>query len=609
MGFLNLGAVEILAIFGAISTLVTLLYLLDRSRRKLVVAALHLWRPAVQPQQQHRRKKITQPWSLLLQLLALLSLILAIAQPRWDRPGFQPRHHVLILDRSGVSAAIRDGRNALDQSKQQLLSYLQRLPVGDRALLIRADGAPTAVGGWTENRAILEESIRATEPGFTALRLRPALDLAQLTLRNSGLRAGEIVYAGSAQLADGKGLSAPDNFRVLQTPALRDNTGLRRVVLTKGEQTPWQMAVTVGHRGANASRGTLRVSLGKAIIAERGLLLEPDGEQQAVFPLAIRESGEVRVWWDRRDELAADNEATLEIPGRPVNKLVVFSRNPEAWNLLLKPLAGYDVQFRSPEAASAKVEGDVAIFDGVAPVGSMPALVVRTSASANPGEVSDWSGDHPVTRGLQSLKLPVTEFVNLQAKGSDVVLAKVSGQAVLVAKTGTSRQVEMGVPMVSKELRGQVATPLLLANCLSWLVPPRAEVSDTRVATVGGFSLPMDAAVDANQVQVFDKNGPKPFSLRRGRLEMFAGEPTLVRVRFVNLETAVSLTLPDTGVPNWTLPTEVKRGLPPVAGNFSSPSEIWPWLAMLAMALLMVDWILFGKSRLFSRAIAAGGSA
>src|SRR6201986_4112450 len=99
MSFLNLGLGELLAIAGVISAGVVALYLLDRSKRKLLVPTLRFWASAdVRTELSHRRR-IQQPWSLLLQLLSLLLLLLALAGPRWGFEG-AGRDHVLILDTS-----------------------------------------------------------------------------------------------------------------------------------------------------------------------------------------------------------------------------------------------------------------------------------------------------------------------------------------------------------------------------------------------------------------------------------------------------------------------------------------------------------------------------
>ena len=91
MYFLNLSFLQFLAVFGAVSALSVALYLLDRSRRKLVVSTLRFWIAAEQPAVAARRRRVQQPWSLLLQLASMALLLLAIGQLRLGTPALTTR--------------------------------------------------------------------------------------------------------------------------------------------------------------------------------------------------------------------------------------------------------------------------------------------------------------------------------------------------------------------------------------------------------------------------------------------------------------------------------------------------------------------------------------
>ena len=107
MYFLNLSFLQFLAVFGIISAISVALYLLDRSRRKLVVSTLRFWIAAEQPAVAARRRRIQQPWSLLLQLVSMALLLLAIAQLRLGTPAQAGRDHVIVLDTSAWMAGRR----------------------------------------------------------------------------------------------------------------------------------------------------------------------------------------------------------------------------------------------------------------------------------------------------------------------------------------------------------------------------------------------------------------------------------------------------------------------------------------------------------------------
>src|SRR3954452_23782366 len=114
MYLLNLSVLQFLAVFGAISAVSVALYLLDRSRRKQVVSTLRFWVAAEQPAVAARRRRIQQPWSLLLQLVSMALLTLAIAHLRLGSPAPAGRDHVIVLDTSSWMAARSGNRTLMD---------------------------------------------------------------------------------------------------------------------------------------------------------------------------------------------------------------------------------------------------------------------------------------------------------------------------------------------------------------------------------------------------------------------------------------------------------------------------------------------------------------
>src|SRR5438067_37560 len=196
MYFLNLSFIQFLAVFGSISAISVALYLLDRSRRKQVVSTLRFWVAAEQPAVAARRRRIQQPWSLLLQLIGMALLLLAIGQLRLGAPALAGRDHVIVLDTSSWMAARSGNRTLMDVGRERARQYLKALPRRDRVMLVRADALTTPATAFEPDRRKVELAIQASQPGATALNLDQALAFARHIQGQDGRRVGEIAFIG-----------------------------------------------------------------------------------------------------------------------------------------------------------------------------------------------------------------------------------------------------------------------------------------------------------------------------------------------------------------------------------------------------------------------------
>src|SRR5215471_7310900 len=218
MYFLNLSLLQFVAVFGGISAISVALYLLDRSRRRLVVSTLRFWVAAEQPAVAARRRRIQQPWSLLLQLASMALLVLAIAQLRLGTPAQAGRDHVIVLDTSAWMAAHSGNRTLMDAARDRARQYLKALPSRDRVMLVRADGLATPATAFEEDRRKVDAAIQASQPGSTALNVDRALAFARHVQGQDGRRAGEIAFIGAGRTTprDPAGAPPPRNLRVIQ---------------------------------------------------------------------------------------------------------------------------------------------------------------------------------------------------------------------------------------------------------------------------------------------------------------------------------------------------------------------------------------------------------
>src|SRR5215471_6216241 len=329
MYFLNLSFLQFIAVFGGISAISVALYLLDRSRRKLVVSTLRFWAAAEQPAVAARRRRIQQPWSLLLQLASMALLVLAIAQLRLGAPGAAGRDHVIVLDTSSWMAARSGNRTLMDVARDRAKQYLHALPVRDRVMLVRADGLTTPATAFEPDRRKVENAINASQSGSTALNLDQALAFARrIQGQQDGHRVGEIAFIGPGRTGPRDAATAPApprNLRVISIPDNVENVGLRRVGMRRkgGDSDSWEVYVSVRNYGSRPHTVSLSMDFGPPgktgrVAAGADLLtLEPGTEHEAFFEYKTAAAGVLGVTLTPHDAFPADDHAELEMPAQP----------------------------------------------------------------------------------------------------------------------------------------------------------------------------------------------------------------------------------------------------------------------------------------------------
>src|ERR1700682_6694837 len=110
MNWLALSPVEVGAVWSGLAAVALWLYLHHRRPQHRRVSTLRFW-ASVQPVAQPRRRRLREPWALLAQVLFLLLLILALANPRWGVT-FEGRSVVIVLDTSIWSKVRPEGASA-----------------------------------------------------------------------------------------------------------------------------------------------------------------------------------------------------------------------------------------------------------------------------------------------------------------------------------------------------------------------------------------------------------------------------------------------------------------------------------------------------------------
>jgi hypothetical protein len=599
---------------GAISAGVVALYLLDRSKRRQVVATLRFWTAADSRTEMKHRKRIQQPWSLLLQLLSLLFLLIALAGPRLG-PDDAGRDHVVILDTSAWMGA-RSGRTILmDEARAAARAYVKALPSRDRVMIVRADALATPVTAFESDRQVLDEAIGRSQPGASVLNLSQALEFAQRAQKLQTQHAGEIVFAGAARVPeDEAGLSAvPSNLRLLQVNGAQENVGLRKIGLRRSTSVAdtWDIFVSLRNYGLKARDVRLELQFGGAPAGSRSFSLKPGEEQQATFAYKTHAAGYLEARLNSRDAFPQDDRAVVEMPSEKPLRVVVYSNEPALLKPLISMVGQVDAVFESPLKYDPRVKADIVVLDRFAPPvrPTASSIWIEPPAAGSPIAVKgirngvkleSWRTDTPLGAGLRTKDVLLQSAEIFAPAAGDIPVAESAEGPLIVARSGSPKIVVLGFHPVKSSMKYELATPLLIANTLRWIAPDVFRSREVQAGTVGTVTVAVEKGTDAAAVRVMTEDGkPLPFTIEDNALRFFSGAPGTVRVLTGSREVVYSLTLPDVGESLWRAPATVHRGIPRAVGNSVSTTDIWPWFAVLGAVGLLLDWLLFGRSKAY----------
>ena len=618
MFFLNLSAPEFFALFGVLSGLISLLYLLDRSKRRKVVSTLRFWTPAKSAAGQQSRKKVQDPWSFLLQLAALLFLLLAIAQLQWGTRERQGSDHILLLDASAWSAQQQAASQSpvIEEEKRLARQYLGGLPKRDRVLVARVSGIASPLTSFTNDEGKLLRAVDGTESDFSALNLDQAFEFAHQAQTWSSGRPSDVIYIGpSISAEEAPTVKQPDRLRVIPVASRRDDVGLSRIDVSRDLRSGngWQATITAKNYGPAEQVITVDSQFGVSRFAPRLLRIAAGQEASTnlIFTTTGVGPGQFRVKLTPGDSLPMDDSAVISLPDAAVLSVAVFTTRPEVLRPLLEADRRLSAQFYAPETYNARPNADVMMIDSFDPPKppSLPSLWInppsehsplRVKTSVDDAVVTVWHGESGVSNGLHAKETRIPHANVFQDFQGDVPVASVPSGNVVLARGRTANHpalAAIGFDPLAGALRFEVTTPLLVGHLLNWLAPENRRETDFVAMPMGPAAVTLDANEDTSALRVVDERGASvPFTLHGRVVNLFASRPSIVRVITNERERVLSLTLPDIAAYTWT-PKDVLQGLPPVSRFIPAATDLWKYLAIAAALCLAAEWWIFGRRR------------
>jgi Ca-activated chloride channel family protein len=602
--------------FLAAIPVILLLHSLRYRRRDVQVSTLFLWEQVMR--EAHGSlglRRLIQNLPLILQILLVLLLTLALANPALTKAVKRSKDIVLVLDTSASMQTRTPQGTRFDLAKQRALDVVQALPSGRQMAVIAAGHQPQVVTFYTEEKALLRQLISQMQVTDTPGNMREAILLALSFTQ--GRLTQEVVVIGDGAYQHLADLELPrSQVRHIQVAGGGDNVGIIRFAFRKLIQTEpgYEVLIAVKNFSPEPRDVPLQLTLRGDRLLARQLKLEPGEEAAIVTELAGRLRGVVHAEILVDDAFALDNHAYGVMAAQTQTWVLLVGQSNFFLEQLLTSLPGVHVNVApdvSEDTLPQLLEANhLIIFNGVQPPPLQRGryLLIHTTPRdprlqadgvVQQPRVIDWARQHPLLQFVELADLQIEESLVLRPlHGAQSLMDSDGGSLMSVIEEPSLRVVALGFDLMRSDLPLRVAFPVLINNLLHWLHPEGESAVAAQVQA--GTPYPLFFETSVAEVAVQDPRGAERTYQVQGNPWLFpdASRVGVYIFRYGESKRYLTVNLLDAAESD-IAPAKALSSFAPsgdeasrqAAGVVQTP--LWPYLLLMAMVAGFGEWLVW----------------
>jgi Ca-activated chloride channel homolog len=602
-------------LFALTIPVVVVFYLLKRKRVVRLVSSTLLWQKFLaETQASAPFQKLRRNWLLILQILLLILAVLAITRPYFPTKAKNSDLRVLILDASASMQATDESPSRFEKARQEALSWVDSLREGDKMVVLQVSANTEVMQSETSDKTALRRAIMACQAVDSPTHLIPALKMAESLVRDRGKESNPEIHLFS----DG---AVPDStvFENKTLPLIfhrvgqrSDNLGITALDVRANPEDASQRAVyaNVQNFSSNTMETELELRFGGQLVVTKPLSLKAGEISPQVFLASQTNDGVFTVRSTAKDDLAADNEASIvSLLPHPVKVLLVTRGN----RLLEKALRFTpNVELTTaPDLDNDASDYDLTVLDCVTPrvwpSGNVLAIQVfqtnwfdKISPVESPAIV-DSRPTHPVLYSVNFDNVHVVKSYQVKAPSWGISLVD-SQQASLMVGGDLERQrvLWVGFDLLDSDWPLRVSFPIFIQNAVDWLNPATVRNRALLVHAGDPFRLALNQQISSAQITLPDG------SMRNLKVETNANEVIFgdtfkqgtYRLKAGTNDTTFCVALLDADESNIKPRDELQLGKYTHVSATTlhrTNMELWRTIAAIALAVLMFEWWYYHK--------------
>ena len=525
---------------------VVIFYILKIRLRRVPVSTIVFWR---QIYDEHQPRSIWQRlrhWlSLLAQVVLILLLVGALADPYFSWETRQLRRIVVILDTSASMNAADVSPSRLAAAKGEALRVIQGMRFRDELALVTAGGVPRVACGFSSHGRTLSHAVDDILPTDNPTRVSAAIELAQRLLgERHDEHQHEIVLLTDVE--QDFNLPVPvisERSRAGGKPASQvivrrfgtnaGNVGITQFQVRRSLIDPlgYEILAEVTNASDESVECRLEIDLNEEVVDVVPLTLTPGQHWHQSFEKTSTNGGHLMAKLDRADTLTADNRAWAVLPKREMLPVTLVSEGNHFLQKVFEsnPLVALTRIAPSGQKSEAapNADGSIAVLHrqipNVLPIGSVLVIDPRGSCDAwRLGEpiqnpiVHQQDKDSPLLGHVRLDNVVMPEARKLEFtidEGVKVLARSLAGDPLLATIERPGQKVLLlTVNLEEGDLPLRTAFPILMMNALNWFTENRGELRE---------SLPTGAITEID-VASLNANPRRGANSQHGTLSMIA---------------------------------------------------------------------------------------
>ncbi|MDA1263589.1 MAG: VWA domain-containing protein [Planctomycetota bacterium] len=619
---------------AALALPILVLYILKIKRRRVSVPYLRLWEELlIETRARSLFQKLKRLYSLLLQLLILISLVFALGQPAFELSSVKKESVVVLLDISASMNAL-EGENADETRFELMLAKAKELVEGrsyeDEMLIAAVSDRVDVLASFSRDTLRLRDALKNIEPTNRGLDAQGAYAFAREV--SEGRENPIILFlsdggAGAVQQAIGDDGVAS----LLPIGESKANVGITRFAARKNNSlgTDYVLA-TFKNFGEETVEVRFEVTVkegGKPLKIKKVLDVEltPGEEHQYDFEEPYDDGATLHLQLTcEGDRLEVDNDAWAMVRSSRLRKVVVVVPNDSreraapVWAALssmsrvISDQSFLTTTEEYPSLDNDARDADVTVCvdrvpENIPPRGNLilvatpvPDFLPATQKGIDTEPmVWDWDRDHILNRYLnfRDLPLPPARVIDLQA--GEALVEGYEGPLIAAFDLPDRRAVYVAFDMFADLFPFRIAFPLLVRNAISWFELEEDVVIEEHYSPGEVIEPLRRVGAPRAFATFFDETGvqvTRKLDVRDGKFYFSETErPGSYIIQIAGIPHTTSVNLFDAGESR-IAPDEVDGdALSAEQGRHLLNRDLWTYLALLGLALWALEWFTYHR--------------